>query len=197
MALPLIVLASTSRYRRELLERLRYPFDVHTPHVDETALPSEAPRETALRLARDKAAAVAAHVPGAVVIGSDQTVDAGGVLLGKPLSHEAALAQLRSLQGRSAVFYTALAVIGPTPNSVQVDCIPTTVKFRNLSKERLETYLRADQPYDCAGAAKIESLGIVLIESVESSDPTALIGLPLIRLTSMLSAAGIELLARR
>ncbi|MEO8188028.1 MAG: Maf family nucleotide pyrophosphatase [Burkholderiaceae bacterium] len=197
MALPLIVLASTSRYRRELLERLRCPFDVQAPHVDEAALPSETPRETAMRLARDKAAAVAARFPGAVVIGSDQMVDADGTSLGKPMSHEAALAQLQSLQGRAAVFYTALAVIGPTPNSVQVDCIPTTVKFRNLSKERLETYLRADQPYDCAGAAKIESLGIVLIESVESSDPTALIGLPLIRLTSMLSAAGIDLLARR
>ena len=199
MALPLIVLASTSRYRRELLERLRCPFDVRAPHVDETALPSETPRETAIRLARDKAAAVAAHVPGAVVIGSDQTVevDAGGVPLGKPQSHEAALAQLQSLQGRTAVFYTALAVIGPTLESVQVDCIPTTVKFRNLPTEKLEAYLRADQPYDCAGAAKIESLGIVLIESVEASDPTALIGLPLIRLTSMLSAAGIDLLARR
>ena len=197
MALPLIVLASTSRYRRELLGRLRCPFDVRAPHVDETALPSETPRETAIRLARDKAAAVAAHVPGAVVIGSDQTVDAGGIPLGKPLSHEAALAQLQSLQWRSAVFYTALAVIGPTPEIVQVDCIPTTVKFRNLSKEKLEIYLHADQPYDCAGAAKIESLGIVLIESVESDDPTALIGLPLIRLTSMLAAAGIDLLARR
>jgi septum formation protein len=197
MALPLIVLASTSRYRRELLARLRCPFDVQAPDVDETALPSEIPRETALRLAYEKASAVAAHVPGAIVIGSDQTVDAEGIALGKPLSHEAALAQLQSLQGRSAVFYTALAVIGPTPNRVQVDCIPTTVKFRNLSKEKLETYLRADQPYDCAGAAKIESLGIVLVESVESGDPTALIGLPLIRLTSMLSAAGIDLLARK
>ena len=120
-----------------------------------------------------------------------------GVALGKPLSHEAALAQLQSLQGRTAVFYTALAVIGPMSSSVQVDCVPTTVKFRNLPNEQLEAYLRADQPYDCAGAAKIESLGIALIESVESSDPTALIGLPLIRLTSMLAAAGVDVLARR
>ena len=197
MALPLIVLASTSRYRRELLERLRFPFDVEAPHVDETALLSETPRETALRLARDKAAAVAARRPGSVVIGSDQTVDAEGIRLGKPITHGAALAQLQALQGRTAVFYTALAVIAPTLESVQIDCIPTTVKFRNLPTENLEAYLRADQPYDCAGAAKIESLGIVLIESVESNDPTALIGLPLIRLTSMLSAAGIDLLARR
>ncbi len=136
-------------------------------------------------------------VPGAIVIGSDQTVDADGIRLGKPMSHGAALAQLQALQGRTAVFYTALAVIGPTPASTQVDCIPTRVKFRNLPKEKLEAYLRADQPYDCAGAAKIESLGIVLIESAESSDPTALVGLPLIRLTSMLSAAGIDVLARR
>ena len=197
MALPLIVLASTSRYRRELLQRLRCPFNVETPRVDETALPSETPRETALRLARDKAAAVAALLPGSIVIGSDQTVDADGIRLGKPMSHAAALAQLQALQGRTAVFYTALAVIGPTPDSVQIDCIPTSVKFRNLPREKLDAYLRADQPYDCAGAAKIEALGIVLIESAESSDPTALIGLPLIRLTSMLSAAGIDLLARR
>lgn len=197
MARPLIVLASTSRYRRELLERLRWPFEVQAPQVDETALPSETPRETALRLARDKAANVATHFSGAIVIGSDQTVDLNGVALSKPLSHEAALAQLRSLQGRTAVFYTALAVNGPALNSVQIDCVPTTVTFRNLSTAQLEAYLRADQPYDCAGAAKIESLGIALIQDVKSDDPTALIGLPLIRLTSMLSSAGIDVLARR
>jgi len=196
MARPLIVLASTSRYRRELLERLRWPFEVHAPQVDETALPSETPRETALRLARDKAANVARRFPGAIVIGSDQTVDLNAVALGKPLSHEAALAQLQSLQGRTAVFYTALAVNGPALNSLQVDCVPTTVTFRNLPTAQLEAYLRADQPYDCAGAARIESLGIALIQSVKSDDPTALIGLPLIRLTSMLAAAGIAVLAR-
>ena len=196
MARPLIVLASTSRYRRELLERLRWPFEVQAPQVDETALPSEPPRETALRLARDKAANVAAHFSGAIVIGSDQTVDLNGVALSKPLSHEAALAQLQSLQGRTAVFYTALAVNGPALNSVQIDCVLTTVTFRNLPTAQLEAYLRADQPYDCAGAAKIESLGIALIQSVKSDDPTALIGLPLIRLTSMLAAAGIDVLAR-
>lgn len=196
MARPLIVLASTSRYRRELLERLRWPFEVQAPQVDEAALPSEPPRETALRLARDKAANVAAHFSGAIVIGSDQTVDLNGVVLDKPLSHEAALAQLQALRGRTAVFYTALAVNGPEPNNVQLDCVPTTVTFRNLSTSQLEAYLRADQPYDCAGAAKIESLGIALIQSVKSDDPTALIGLPLIRLTSMLASAGIDVLAR-
>ena len=196
MARPLIVLASTSRYRRELLERLQWPFEVHAPQVDETALPSETPRETALRLARDKAVNVAAHFSGAIVIGSDQTVDLNGVALGKPLSHEAALAQLQSLQGRTAVFYTALALNGPALNSIQIDCVPTTVTFRNLPTAQLEAYLRADQPYDCAGAAKIESLGIALIQSVKSDDPTALIGLPLIRLISMLASAGIDVLGR-
>ena len=196
MTVPLIVLASTSRYRRQLLERLRLPFEVHAPEVDEAALPSEAARATAMRLARAKAANVAARFDGAIVIGSDQTVDLDGAVLGKPVSHEAALAQLQRLQGRSAVFYTALAVIGPGPNHIQVDCVSTTVTFRALVAPQLEAYLRADQPYDCAGAAKIESLGIALVQRVESDDPTALIGLPLIRLTSMLVAVEIDVLAR-
>lgn len=197
MARPLIVLASTSRYRRELLERLGWPFEVQASDVDEAALPFETPRETALRLARAKATVVAARLSGAIVIGSDQTVDLNGAALGKPLSHEAALQQLQSLQGRTVVFYTALAVCGPVPNTTQIDCVSTTVKFRNLPTAQLEAYLHADQPYDCAGAAKIESLGIALLESVASDDPTALIGLPLIRLTSMLASAGIDVLARR
>ena len=197
MARPPIVLASTSRYRRELLERLRFPFQVEAPDVDESAFPSETARETALRLARAKAAAVAARFPLAIVIGSDQTVDAGGGSFDKPMSHDAALRQRQLLQGRSAIFYTALAVIGPSPDSIQLDFVPTTVKFKSLAKEKLEAYLQADQPYDCAGAAKIESLGIALIDAVESTDPTALIGLPLIRLTSMLAAAGFDVLAQR
>ena len=192
MTRPPIVLASTSRYRRELLQRLRLPFEVHAPQVDEAALPSENPRDTALRLARSKASNVAARFPGAIVIGSDQTVDLNGKMLGKPQSHEGALAQLQSLQGRTAVFYTALTVIGAARD--QSDCVSTTVTFRNLPHAQLDAYLRADQPYDCAGSAKIESLGIALIERVESKDPTALIGLPLIRLTSMLAAAGVEVL---
>jgi len=197
MAFPSIVLASTSRYRRELLERLRLPFDVQAPDIDEMALPLESPRETALRLAREKAVAVAARFPGTVVIGSDQTVDADGVSFVKPMTHDRALAQLQLLQGRSAVFYTAVAVVGPASNNVQEDCVQTTVRFKRIATERLENYLRADQPYDCAGSAKIESLGIALIDSVDSSDPTALIGLPLIRLTSMLAVAGVDVLAQR
>lgn len=195
MGRPLIVLASTSRYRRELLERLKLPFEIEAPQVDEAVLPPENPRETALRLARDKAVAVAAHFADAVVIGSDQTVDLNGATLGKPLTHEAALAQLQALQGRTAIFHSALAVVGPGA-AVQVDSVSTTVTFRTLSVAQLETYLRADLPYDCAGSAKIESLGIALIERVDSDDPTALIGLPLIRLTSMLAAAGIHVLDR-
>ncbi len=196
MARPLIVLASTSRYRRELLQRLRLPFVVHAPRVDEAALPSELPRDTALRLAHGKAADVAARFAGCLVIGSDQTVDLDGTELGKPHSHTAALAQLQSLQGRTAVFHTALAVIGPASDRLQLDCVPTTVRFRRLPTEQLAAYLHADEPYDCAGAAKIESLGIALIEQVQTNDPTALIGLPLIRLTSMLASAGIEVLAQ-
>jgi septum formation protein len=195
MSRPPIVLASTSRYRRELLERLRLPFQVHAPQVDEAALPDESPRETALRLAHRKAADVASRVPSTIVIGSDQTLDLEGIALSKPLLHQAALAQLQSLQGRTAVFYTALAVIGPSPESLQIDCVPTTVTFRDLPSAQLDVYLRADRPYDCAGAAKIESLGIVLIQRAESDDPTALIGLPLILLTSMLASAGIDVLA--
>ena len=195
MARPLIVLASTSRYRRQLLERLRLPFETHAPQVDEARLPGETPRETALRLARAKAENVAVRFSGAIVIGSDQTVDLNGQTLGKPLTHDAALAQLQSLQGRTVVFYTALAVAGPVTSRVQLDCVPTTVTFRKLSSVQLEAYLRADEPYDCAGAAKIESLGVALVETVLSDDPTALIGLPLIRLTSMLASAGTDVLA--
>jgi septum formation protein len=153
----------------------------------------ETPRATALRLARAKAVDVAAHFPGSVVIGSDQVAELDGAALGKPLQHAVALQQLERMQGREVVFHTAVAVAGPANGAVQVDCVPTTVRFRRLPSTTLDAYLRADQPYDCAGAAKIESLGIALVEFVDSEDPTALIGLPLIRLTSMLTAAGIEI----
>lgn len=195
MARPQIVLASTSPYRRELLARLRLPFDVRAPDVNEIALPLEQPRDTALRLARAKAMEVARHFTGAIVIGADQTVDLDGATLGKPHSHQAALNQLQALQGRTALFNSALAVVAPD-GRIEVDCIPTTVTFRTLPRTQLEAYLRADEPYDCAGSAKIESLGIALIEHVASDDPTALIGLPLIRLTSMLAAVGVAVLDR-
>lgn len=194
---PTIVLASTSRYRRELLVRLRLDFEVESPQVDESMHAGEAPRAMALRLAVAKAQAVQARRSGAVVIGSDQVAEIGGVALGKPMLHTAALAQLARMQGKQVIFHTALAVVGPRPEALQVDSIPTTVMMRTLPRSALEHYLRLDEPYDCAGAAKIESLGIALVASVESSDPTALIGLPLIRLTSMLADAGIDVLAAR
>jgi len=190
--MPPIVLASTSPYRRELLQRLRLPFTVQAPRVDEHALRGESPRSTACRLALSKAKAVAVEQPGAIVIGSDQVADVDGEALSKPGTHEAALAQLTRMQGREVVFHTALAVVGPD-DAQQVDEVPTAVRFRVLPAQQLDAYLRAEQPYDCAGAAKIESLGITLLESVRSEDPTALIGLPLIRLTSMLAACGVRL----
>src|SRR5215207_6077752 len=179
MALPTIVLASTSPYRRDLLQRLRLPFEVAAPDVDETVLPSETARETALRLAREKAISVVKRHANAIVIGSDQTLDLNGATLGKPLTHEVALAQLQALQGKTATFHSAVALVASAHSNIQVDSVSTTVSFRTRPLPQLETYLRADLPYDCAGSAKIESLGIALIERVQSDDPTALIGLPL------------------
>lgn len=186
----IIVLASTSRYRRELLERLRLPFLTWAPEVDESAQPGEPPHETARRLAAAKAVAGAREYSDALVIGSDQVAELDGAPLGKPVHHDAALAQLQRMQGRAVVFHTAVAL--HAAGHVEVASVPTTVTFRTLSTAQLDAYLRIDQPYDCAGAAKIESLGIALVERVESSDPTALIGLPLIRLTAMLVAHGVE-----
>lgn len=194
--MPRIVLASTSPYRRELLQRLRLPFEVLAPRVDEAALAAESPRATALRLARAKADEVAARTAEALVIGSDQVADVEGAALSKPGSHEAALDQLERMQGRTIVFHTALAVVDAARGRALVDCVPTSVRFRRLPRAALDAYLRAERPYDCAGAAKIEGLGIALVEAVESDDPTALIGLPLIRLTSMLEDFGVQVLAR-
>ncbi len=188
-----IVLASTSAYRRDLFARLGLPFEVAAPQVEEGALAGEAPRTTARRLAQAKAVAVACQRPDAVVIGSDQVADLDGVPVNKPGCHDAALEQLLLLQGRRAVFHTAVAVAAAGGRRVEIDCIDTTVQFRCLSRARLDAYLRADQPYDCAGAAKIESLGITLVKSVQCDDPTALIGLPLIRLTDMLARVGLQL----
>jgi len=188
---PLIVLASTSPYRRQLLERLRLPFEVQAPKVDETALRGETPMATARRLAGAKARRIAENFPHAIVIGSDQIADLDGAPVGKPLTHEAALRQLMSLQGRQVVFHTALAVLWQA-RSLEA-CVDTQVRFRTLDRDRLDAYLRLDRPYDCAGSAKIESLGICLVESVNSQDPTALVGLPMIELTSMLAQLGVAL----
>ena len=193
MNTPRIVLASSSRYRRELLERLHLPFDVLVPNLDESSLPNESPRATALRLAQAKALAVAAQAPRAVVIGSDQVADLDGAPLGKPHTHEAAVEQLGRMQGKLVVFHTGVAVAA-ADGSVQADVVPTLVRMRPLAPETIEAYLRREEPYDCAGAAKIEKMGIALMEAVDSTDPTALIGLPLIRLTSMLATAGVAVL---
>ncbi len=181
-----IVLASTSPYRRQLLARLRVAFEIDAPAVDETPLPLELPRAIAQRLARNKALAVEPRHRGAIIIGADQVADDDGRPLGKPGSHAAALEQLQSLQGRTVVFHTALAVLDSASGQLREDSVPTTVRFRTLPRAVLDAYLRIDTPYDCAGAAKAESLGIMLLESVQSDDPTALIGLPLIRLTTLL-----------
>ena len=190
-----LILASTSRYRQELLARLRLPFTVHPSGVDETALPGETPAALAQRLALAKAQAVARQHPQAVVIGSDQVADLNGLALGKPLTHERAVAQLNQLSGQTAIFQTALAVVCQATGFVQADLAAVRVRFRVLGASEIETYLRLEQPYDCAGSAKCETLGIALLESIDSDDPTALVGLPLIRTCRLLRLAGVAVLA--
>ena len=194
-AAPSLILASTSRYRRELLARLRLPFEVVAPGVDEAPQPGEAPAAMALRLALAKAAAVADRHPHAVVIGSDQAADLDGRAIGKPLSHERATEQLRSMRGREVSFQTAVAVVCRESGFSRRALVPVVVRFRELSDAEIENYLRAEQPYDCAGSAKAETLGIALLESIVSDDPTALVGLPLIRTCELLRAAGVDPLA--
>jgi septum formation protein len=189
---PPLVLGSTSRYRRELLQRLHLPFEVLAPPVDETPLPGEAPAELALRLALAKARAVALLRPQAVVIGADQVADLDGLPIGKPGNHERATAQLRQLSGRSAVFQTAVAVVRADSGFEQVLLAAVRVRFRALGDAEIEHYLRLEQPYDCAGSAKCETLGIALLEAIDSDDPTALVGLPLIRTCALLRAAGLD-----
>lgn len=189
---PTLILASTSRYRRELLERLRLPFEVHAPDVDETPRPGEPPAALAQRLALAKAQAVSVRFPEAVVIGSDQVADLDGTPVGKPGAHELAVAQLRAMRGRSVVFQTAVAVIRASTGYVGAALAPVTVRFRALNDAEIEHYLTTEKPYDCAGSAKAEALGIALLETIDSDDPTALIGLPLIRTCALLRAAGID-----
>ena len=190
-----LILGSTSRYRRELLARLNTPFTVVGPDVDETPAEHEAPHALALRLALAKARAVAALHPEAVVIGSDQVADLNGVPLGKPGTHERAVLQLQRMRGQTVVFQTAVAVVCAATQFEEVDLAAVKVRFRDLSDAEIESYLRTEQPYDCAGSAKSEGLGIALLASIDNDDPTALVGLPLIRTCRMLRAAGIALLA--
>ena len=194
---PPLILASTSRYRRELLERLRIPFQAMSPETDETPLPGEAPAHLAERLALAKAQALAARFPDAVVIGADQVADVDGVAIGKPGNHERAVDQLRTMSGRTIVFQTALAVVRESVGFAEVRRVPVTVRFRTLVDAEIEFYLRTEQPYDCAGSAKCETLGIALLDAIESDDPTALIGLPLIRTAALLRAAGLDPLRAR
>lgn len=189
-----LILASTSRYRRELLQRLRLPFEALAPDVDETPLPGEAPAQIACRLALAKAHDVAAKHPQAVVIGSDQVADLDGTALGKPISHARALAQLLAMRGKTVVFQTAVAVVCHETNYAQCELAAVRVKFRMLSDAEIEAYLLAEQPYDCAGSAKSEGLGIALLECIDNDDPTALIGLPLIRTCGLLRGVGVEVL---
>jgi len=192
---PALILGSTSRYRHELLSRLRLPFEVRSPQVDETPLDGEAPAALALRLALAKARAVAAGAPDAVVIGSDQVADLDGQPVGKPGTHERAVQQLRSMSGRSIVFQTAVAVVRLATGFEASALVPVTVRFRRLGEAEIERYLRTEQPYDCAGSAKSETLGIALLDAIESDDPTALVGLPLIRTCALLRQAGLDPLA--
>lgn len=190
--MPMLILGSTSRYRRELLERLRVPFATVSPDVDESPLPGEAPAALARRLALAKAQAVAQAHPDAVVIGSDQVADVDGQAFGKPGSHERAVSQLQRMRGRTVVFQTAVAVVCQRTGHSEVDLAAVQVHVRPLSNAEIECYLRLDQPYDCAGSAKCETLGISLLERIDSDDPTALVGLPLIRTARMLRAAGLD-----
>jgi septum formation protein len=199
-----LILGSSSPYRRELLSRLGIPFEIISPDIDESAADGEAPEATAMRLAREKAEAIGARAPGALIIGSDQVATIDGRQIGKPGNHANALEQLKTMGGRRVVFHTALCLLdlragGETQNAkagnrMQLDNVQTFVTFRKLPEADLDAYLRIEQPYDCAGSAKNEGLGIALIERIESTDPSALTGLPLIALVSMLQNVGVNVL---
>lgn len=188
-----LVLGSTSRYRRELLERLHVPFETTSPQVDETPNPGESPEQLALRLALAKARDVAVRHPQAVVIGSDQVADLHGESLGKPGTHDRAVQQLQRMRGQTVAFQTAVAVVCLASSFEQVELATVRVVFRDLSDQEIERYLRTETPYDCAGSAKSEGLGIALLERIDNDDPTALVGLPLIRTCRMIRAAGVTL----
>jgi len=192
MTAPRLVLGSTSRYRRELLQRLRLPFEVQSPHVDETPHAGELPAALASRLALAKAHAVAARFPESVVIGSDQVADLAGRPIGKPGTHAKAVQQLRDMRGKAVVFQTAVAVVRRATGHAAQALVPVAVRFRDYSDAEIEHYLQAEQPYDCAGSAKSEALGIAMLSAIESSDPTALVGLPLIKTCELLRGAGID-----
>jgi len=189
-----VILGSSSSYRKELLSRLQIPFETEAPNVDETPHPLESPKDLALRLALAKARAVAQKHPEAVVIGSDQVADLDGIPLGKPGNHTNAVLQLQKMRGKTVIFQTALSVICLASGYERTDLAAVKVQFRDLSDAEIESYSRAEEPYDCAGSAKSEGLGIALLASIDNDDPTALVGLPLIRTCQMLREAGVKLL---
>ena len=189
-----LVLASTSPYRRELLNRLGLPFDVANPRADENPHPDEAPEDLALRLSEVKARAVAQAYPDALIIGSDQVATVDGKIYEKPGTHERAVAQLRELSGKTVNFFTGLCLFDAKNGTAEVRGIPTLVKFRDLSDAEIENYLKREPAYDCAGSAKSEGLGIALLASMQGDDPNALVGLPLIALCDMLRNKGVQVL---
>ena len=189
-----LILASSSAYRRELLQRLQIPFNTVSPHVDETALENEKPQEMALRLSQEKARKVGAEYPHALIIGCDQVATLDGEQLGKPLNHSNATKQLRKMRGKEVTFHSALCLLNADSGNMQAQVVPNLVKFRQLSDEQIESYLNKEQPYHCAGSAKSEGLGIALIARMIGEDPNALIGLPLIKLISMLQNENINVI---
>ena len=189
----MLVLASTSRYRRELLSRLHLQFTTFSPDVDEAPAPGETPEQTALRLAAAKARAAVSAFPDALIIGSDQVAELDGMRLDKPGDRERARAQLRHASGREVIFHTAVTLLRASTGETLSAMVPTAVRFRNITAHQIDAYLELEQPYDCAGSAKSEGLGITLLERIAGDDPTALIGLPLIALTSLLAQFGVHL----
>ncbi|MDD2700741.1 MAG: Maf family nucleotide pyrophosphatase [Sideroxydans sp.] len=189
-----LVLASTSIYRSQLLSVLQIPFLTDSPDVDETPLPGEDAKQTSYRLSRLKAEAVSARHPDALIIGSDQVALLDNEQLGKPLTHDNAVRQLRSMRGKTVTFYTALSLLNARTGNIQTEVVETRVTFRNVDDQQIENYLLKEQPYHCAGSAKSEGLGIALIQRIEGNDPNALIGLPLIALINMLEKQGIKII---
>jgi septum formation protein len=189
-----LILASSSAFRRELLQKLQIPFSTISPHVDETALENEKPQDTALRLSKEKAKKVGAEYPHALIIGCDQVATLNGKQLGKPLNHHNATKQLQAMRGKEVTFHSALCLFNAATGNMQALVVPYLVKFRQLSDEQIENYLVKEQPYHCAGSAKSEGLGIALIECMIGEDPNALIGLPLIKLITMLQNEGVNII---
>lgn len=191
---PKLILASSSPYRQELLARLGMPFEAISPEIDEAPLNSERPEETALRLAQSKAIKIAETHPDALIIGCDQVATLDGIQLGKPMTHEKAVKQLKHQRGRRVTFHSALCLFNSTSKNMQAEVVPYDVEFRHLSDTQIENYLLIEKPYNCAGSAKSEGLGIALIASMTGTDPNALIGLPLIKLITMLKNEGVEVI---